>query len=309
MNRAFGIFGAMLRVLLVGVPAAAAANPIYEDGRIVVSVRGDITFPAGEVADSLVVVDGSATIEGDVTSVVVVNGSVTFVGSRSRDVFAIASLIRLDAGSVITGELRSIDSTVEQAAGAVIQGGIRQDFDAMGGFAVIGPAVLFLYLGFVVATLAAGLALAAFAGRQVRSAERVISREPVTVVAAGLAGLFVIMTGAIVAMVTVIGIPLGLGMLIGFLPVLFLAGYVVTGIWLGGLLLRRTSRATAPDRPYLAAVLGILILGVVGMVPGIGGLIGFLGFGAIVLLMWRSFRRHHARADAADQAVAVPSAA
>jgi hypothetical protein len=307
MNRYLGILGAMLLVLLVVVPGAAAADPLHEDGRIVINVRGDITFPAGQVADSLIVVDGSATIEGDVTSVVVVNSTVAFVGSRSHDVVAIASHVTIDGSSVITGEVRSINTTVDQAIGAVIQGGIRDGFDVARGFLLIGPALFFVYLGFVVAAVVAGLALAGFASRQVRSAERVISREPITTVLAGLAGLFVIITGAILAMVTVIGLPLGFGILIVLLPVLLFAGYLVTGIWLGEWILRRVSTATAPERPYLAAIVGILLLGVVGMIPGVGGLIGFVGFGAIVLLMWRALRRRPASNDAVGQPVSVPS--
>jgi cytoskeletal protein CcmA (bactofilin family) len=290
MNRILGIVSAMLLGLLILVPVAAAADPFYEDGRVVVSVRGDITFPAGDVADSLVVVDGHATIAGDVRSVFVVNGTVDFVGSQSRDVVAIASKITLDGGSVITGDISTFNTTVDQAAGAVVQGRIKNGLDLARAALFIGPALFLIYLGFVIAAVAAALALAGLASRHVRSAERVLSGEPLTAFLAGLAGFVAIITAAILAMVTIVGIPLGLGILIGFLPVILFTGYLVAGIWIGEWVVRQVSRGSAPDRPYAAAIVGVVLLGVVSIVPGVGAIIGFLGFGAVVLLMWRTLR-------------------
>jgi hypothetical protein len=308
MNRILGIVSAMLLGLLILVPVAAAADPFYGDGRVVVSVRGDITFPAGDVADSLVVVDGHATIAGDVRSVFVVNGTLDFVGSQSRDVVAIASKITLDGTSVITGDISTFNTTVDQAAGAVVQGGIKNGLDLARSALFIGPALFLIYVGFIIAAVAAALALAGLASRQVRSAERVISREPLTAFLAGIAGFVVIITTAILAMVTIVGIPLGLGILIGFLPVVLFTGYLVAGIWVGEWVVRQVSPGIAPDRPYLAAIVGVLLVGVVSIVPGVGGIIGFVGFGAVALLMWRTLRRRGANEGAVGQAQVASSA-
>lgn len=304
MNRITGIVSAMLLGLLILVPVAAAADPFYEDGRVVVSVKGDITFPAGETADSLIVIEGNATIEGDVKSVYVVNGTVNFVGSRTDGIVAIASNVNLDSASVVAGDVRVIGTTVNQAAGSTIEGRINSGLDLARAALFIGPALFILYIGFVIAAIAAALLLAGVASRQVRSAEALISREPVTAFLAGLGGLIAIIIVGTLAIVTIVGIPLGLGILLGFLPVVAFAGYLVTGIWLGDWVLRQVSPGHAPERPYRAAVVGILVLSVVTLIPVVGGLVSFLGMGAVVLLMWRTLRR-----DATSEPAAQPAAA
>ena len=76
MNRLFAIVSAALLALLILVPVAAAADPFdAQDEHVVVSTGGDITLAEGQHADVLVVVNGTATIEGDAGSVVVINGT------------------------------------------------------------------------------------------------------------------------------------------------------------------------------------------------------------------------------------------
>jgi hypothetical protein len=304
MNRITGIVSAMLLGLLILVPVAAAADPFYEDGRVVVSVKGDITFPAGETADSLIVIEGNATIEGDVKSVYVVNGTVNFVGSRTDGIVAIASNVNLDSGSVVAGDVRVIGTTVNQAAGSTIEGRINNGLDLARAALFIGPALFILYIGFVIAAIAAALLLAGVASRQVRSAEALISREPVTAFLAGLGGLIAIIIVGTLAIVTIVGIPLGLGILLGFLPVVAFAGYLVTGIWVGDWVLRQVSPGRTQERPYLAAVVGILALSVVTLIPFVGGLVSFLGIGAVVLMMWRTLRGDTGTAERTAQSLA-----
>jgi hypothetical protein len=305
MNRVIGILGATLLCLLLLVPAAAAADPFVEDGRVVIVVGGDAIFPAGDSADSLIVVDGHATVEGDVRSVFAVNATVAFVGSRSEGVVAITSTISLDPGSVVTGDIRTISTTVQQAPGATIGGGIIDGLDLARAALFIGPALFLLYVSFVVAAIAAAVALAGLATRQVRSAEALISREPGTVFVAGLAGVFGIAAAGTLAVVTIVGIPLGLGILVGFLPLLAFVGYLVAGIWVGDWILRQSSPTATHERPYLAAVVGILALAVISLIPMVGGLVSFMGLGSVVLLMWRNFRR----AGVAEQAARPVAAA
>lgn len=308
MNRTIGIVSAILLGLLIIVPVAAAADPIYEDGRVVVSVGGDITFPASERADSLVIVDGIATIEGDVRAVIVINGRANFVGARTEDVFAVASHVTLDGGSVVTGDVRTISTTVDKAPGATIQGSVNEGFDMVRGAWLIGPALFIAYLGFVIAAMAAALALAGLASRQVRSAEVLISREPVATLLAGLAGLLGIVVAGTLAIVTIVGIPLGLLILVGFLPMVAFVGYLVAAIWIGDWILRQSSSGLTRERPYLAAVVGVLVLGIVSAVPIVGGIVSFVGFGAVVLLMWRTLRHEAGSPESTAQPVAAPVA-
>ena len=44
------------------------------------------------------------------------------------------------------------------------------------------------------------------------------------------------------------------------------------------------------ERPYLAAVVGFVVLQVLGIVPFVAAIASLFGFGAVMLIAWRSFR-------------------
>ena len=74
------------------------------------------------------------------------------------------------------------------------------------------------------------------------------------------------------------------------MPGLFVAGYIVVGRVDRRPDLARTSPGVIRERPYLAALIGLTIVGIVGIIPFFSGLLSLLGFGAVMLLMWRVFR-------------------
>jgi hypothetical protein len=291
MKRLVGIVAGTAIALLLLVPVVLAASPLPHTGRVLVSVGGDVTLPAGEHADVVVVTDGTATILGEANTVVVVNGTAIFSGARAEDVVAVRGDVRLGTGTVILNDVRTLDATVTRTGDAVVAGSVRDmSIDMVGIAAVIGPALFLLYLGFALATIVAGLGLAGLAARQVRAAETLISEEPGLTIVAGLAGLILPPLVAVIAIVTIVGTPLGLGILLGVWPLAAFLGYLVAGTWIGEWILRLTSPGTHRERPYLAAVVGLLVLEVVTVVPLIGALASFVGFGAVILLAWRTFR-------------------
>jgi hypothetical protein len=308
MNRFFGILGGALLALLILVPVAAAADPTDRDEHLILSNRGDVTLGAGQHADLLIVIDGTATIEGDAGSVVVINGTADFIGSSTAGVVAVRSHVTFDDGSAATGEIVTFDSVVDAAPGASIQASTTDlATDLAGAAALAGAALFFVSVAFAISAIAAGLALAGLAGKQVREAGAAISREPIAALVAGLAGLVAIVIVGTLAIVTVVGLPLGLGILILVLPAMLVAGYLVAGIWVGDMILARTSPGVVRDRPYLAALIGLAVLGVLGIVPVVGSVIGgivtLIGFGAVALLMWRTLRR-----PGAGERVVAPAA-
>ena len=98
---------------------------------------------------------------------------------------------------------------------------------------------------------------------------------------------------AVLLILTVIGIPLGLGLLVFLLPTLWFLGYLVSGNRLGGALVGLAGRESG-EHPYLAAALGLLALQIVALIPVLGGLVlvlsGVWGAGALALLGWRAAR-------------------
>jgi hypothetical protein len=307
MNRLLGIASALVLFLLTLVPAVAAAEPWDQDEHVVLSTGGDLTFAENQHADLLVVIAGDAVIEGDAKAVFVIDGTVTFVGARTNGIVAINSTVNLDQASHVAGDVHTMDATINAPATAI--SGTIDDVGAefAGAWALGDLANFVVYLAFVIAAVGAGLALAGLASRQVRQAEAFISHEPVQTIVASFAGLVGIVVLGALAIVTVVGVPLGLGILLLFLPAALITGYLVAGIWIGDQVLARLSPGVTRDRPYGAAVVGLVILGAISIVPVLGGLISLIGFGAVMLLMWRTLRRQEP-ASAVVRAAPVPSA-
>ena len=97
--------------------------------------------------------------------------------------------------------------------------------------------------------MAVALLVAAFGARQVRNAEALITREPGTVLVAGIAGSVILPILAVLATVTIVGAPLGLGALFIVLPALALLGWIVAAIWVGDWILGRSGGTREAGRP------------------------------------------------------------
>ena len=279
-------------VLALGLAAPVlAADPGHSDGPVLMAFNGDLTVPAGDQADVVLVTGGTATVAGDVTTIVVLDGDAVLTGATAESVFVTGGTLTVDAATTITGDVRTLGSSVTIDPAANVGGTVSSlEADVVAATAVLAPLALLFVLGLVVVTVVAGLALAALAARQVRSAEQLISHEPGQTLLVGLAGLVLVPVVAILTMMTVIGLPLGLAILLMVWPAAAIVGYLVAGIWIGEWLLYRGDRP-APERPYVAAVVGLLILQVVSVVPFVGAIASLFGFGAVLLLAWRTFRQ------------------
>ncbi len=304
------VAAAALIPLLLLVPAAAAADPAGQTGRVLISIQGDVTLPAGDQADAVIVTGGTATIAGQVHTVFAVDGTVVIQGATVTTIVAVRSPVTLENGTVVSGDVVAIDSAVQKIGDATVQGAIRgPGSDLIAFAAILIPIVFLFYLGLALASVVAGLFLAGLAARQVRSAEAVISHEPLTAIGVGLLGLIITPAVAILAMVTVIGAPLGLAIFFGVWPLIAFIGYLVAGIWIGEWILHRSSPSVERERPYLAAVIGLLSLFVLGVVPFVTPIASLFGFGAVLVVAWRTLTHHESGAtQAPPQPVQVPSA-
>jgi hypothetical protein len=310
MTRITGIAIAMLLMLFVLVPVGIAADPAVPGDRVLMSFNGDVDLPAGQYADVVLVVNGTATIEGDVGTLVAINGGAVLTGAAAETVVAVESTVTLGPGTVVSGDVRTLNATVEQLDTAVVQGEVRDlslELVAIG--AVLAPALILFAIGFALAAIVAGLALAGVASRQVRGAEALISREPGPTLVAGIVGLIVPPIVAIVLMITVVGAPLGFSILFMLWPLMAFLGYLVAGIWIGDWVLHRISPTVVRERPYLASVVGILLLQVLGIIPPAAAIASLFGFGAVVLMAWRSFRGAQPGATEVPKTSPVPMGA
>ena len=311
MKRLAGLFGAILVIAAFAAPVAMAADEaLPHTGRVLMAFNGDVALPAGEQADVVFVANGDAYIAGTVNTLTVIDGNATVHGATVETIVIVSGTLALEDGTTVTGNVRSIESTVTQAEGVEIAGeikGVDAELIALGAF--LGPAALLFALGMFLASLVAGLLLAAIGSRQVRAAEQVIAAEPLKTFGTGLLGAIAIPVLAIVAMITIVGAPLGIGILLGFLPLLAFVGFLVAGTFVGEELLG-TRKEPAAARPYKGAVLGIVILQVIGIVPVIGGLAtavaSLLGLGAILLVGWRIVRGTGTSQPAAPMSAPAP---
>lgn len=291
--------------LFVLAPLAVAAEEMPHSGRILISTGGDLTLPAGEQADLVLVTNGTAHIAGTANTVVVIDGTADVTGATVESIVVVRGQLAVDRSSVVRGDIMTLDASTTIDPAAAIGGQIRDLAPEIAGIGfVLGSAVVLLYIGFALAAMAAALLLAGLAARQVRAAETLIRREPLLTVGVGLLGLFVPIVLLVVLTATVIGAPLAFGIAFGLWPLAAFIGYLVAGISIGDWIVARLSPGNTRERPYLAAVVGILVLQVAGIVPLVSAVATLFGYGAVLLLAWRTVR-----SQSTGSPIVVPRAA
>ena len=291
----FALLAGVIAVLALSVTALAQGqgadgDTSLPDEGVLVRVSGDVNVAQGEEIGVLVVVDGTAAIAGEVATLVAVRSDVVMQDARVGDVVVVDGTLRLAGGTLVQGDVSLVTSTLTQEPGSTVQGTIQEE--APWSFA---PAWIALFglviVGFSLAVLVAGLVGAAVAPRQFRAASAVLRQD----LGGMLIGAIAIWIGlpllAALAIGTIVGIPLGLGILLVLLPLLWFLGYIVVGVRLGEALLGRGARQ-ARLHPYMAATVGILVLLVLTWIPFVGAAVaiiaGIVGAGAIAYVAWRS---------------------
>jgi hypothetical protein len=134
-----------------------------------------------------------------------------------------------------------------------------------------------------VSTLVIGLVLLWLVGR---GAARILEAGRTRIgpaIGLGLLLFFGLPILAVIALVTIVGIPLGIGLLAGLL-LIYALGYSASAWILGRSILR------GPTSWFLAFLAGWAILRILALVPILGGLIWFaavvVGLGALILAIW-----------------------
>jgi hypothetical protein len=104
--------------------------------------------------------------------------------------------------------------------------------------------------------------------------------------------LIAIPVAAIIALITLIGIPLGL-ILVGLYAIFLYLSWVIAGILLGRLILQILG--TMEPSLILSALIGLFILILVGWIPYLGGFVNLVvilfGLGIILQGLYRLFWR------------------
>jgi hypothetical protein len=298
--RILGAAVALILVLALALPALAAApgEGVRETGRVLVAIGGDLTLPAGEQADVVIVLGGTARVEGSANVVLVADGAAILRGARVETLVIAGGTATLGAGTEILGDVRTLEATVDRQAGATVAGAVRGlETDFLGIGMVLGPALFLVFVGFGLATIVAALAVAALAGRQLWAAQTLIRERPLATLFTGLGGVVLTPIVAFIAIVTIVGLPLGVSLLLVVWPAVAFIGYLVAATWIGTVVLERTRGTYDAERPYAAALVGVVVLWILSFIPPVTAIISLIGFGAVLLLAWEVLRGGGARAS------------
>lgn len=310
MSRTLRILILLVSVLVALVPATAfAQGNNNEDGELLLRVNGPVVVGAQESHENVVVISDDATVDGTIDgSLFVIDGDAVINGRVEDDVTVISGKLTLgptaqvhnvsvirgnlvrDAGSTVTGDITENDMTINAWDFAV--------FSAI------------FWVGMTAVVFVSGLLFAAVGARQLKAAgDRIVHDVGPTLLASALTWI-VMPIVMVLAFVTIVGIPMGIGYFLFVLPVAMFLGYLVAGTQLGRMILK--SRGDA-EHPYLASLLGLAILQIIGWIPWLGGIIGALagvvGSGALVLMAWQAWRGPRMAAPASEVPMHAPSPA
>jgi hypothetical protein len=284
MRRVLVLAAGVALALLPLSPALAATAEGHRDSLVV--LQGDAVVPAGETVDSVVVFDGAIRVEGAVRqSVVAFRGPVTITGSVERDVVVFDGQLRLLPGASVGGNVVAKDPLM--APGASVGGTISSTWQLDWAFRGAGvAAALMVWFMVAVSVLVLGFILLGLAPRAADATYAAMHASVGGTIGWGLLAVVGLPIVGLVAMATLIGLPLGLGILLA-LALLFGIGHT-TGAWLLG-------RSITHDRSRnVAFLLGWAILSAVALVPVLGQLVWLaatvMGLGGLVLALWHARR-------------------
>ena len=238
---------ALLAFLLAAGSASAATDHVV--------ITGGAVVPVGQTAGDVIVLDGPVRIDGHATGdVVSVSGPVRVNGRIDGDLIAVSDQALLGPSARVGGDLRYGDERTVLARGATVGGAISNEnwSDAASGWGWV--SAIAWWFAVSVSTLIAGALLVWLAPGALLAAERALREYFGASVAWGIAIAIGVPLLAILALVTLVGIPFGIALL--------LAGWG--------------------------------ILRVLALIPVLGGLVGLvatvMGLGALAVALWHARR-------------------
>jgi len=299
--------------LIVGAGSVAIGGLIERSVR---AAGGAVTI-GGRIGRNVNVAGGTITITPDA----VIGGNARLVGGDLRIAGSVARKLRA-AGAVVvlagevSGNVEVVGQEIEVLPTARIKGNLtywspheaRIDPKAtIGGrvthnlpelpsrIARTGTALITVSRALFMAGLTV-IALALFLifpGFTVR-ASRTIGSNPFKSLGMGLLLFAAVPVVAILSMITIIGIPLGLIIIVGY-SISLLVGFVLAAFFVGDVGARAFMTTSAGKRPVrvLFLVIALVVLLLAGQIPFFGGLLivlaVLLGLGAMSLHAWRQW--------------------
>ena len=263
--------------LALAAPATAQPTGSTDDQ---VVLTGQLIVPADATVGSAVLFDGTATIDGTVEeSLVVFNGDVVVNGTVSRDVVVFNGDVTIASGAEVGGNLVSQTTPVVEE-GATVRGE-QQEITGRIDIDEIGFASRFAWwVGYTASTLVLGLLLLLLApgiDATITGAARDRIGASFGYGALAFIGIPIV---AVLLLVTVVGIPLGVFVLLA-LALIYTVAYVAGAHAVGRFVMK------PPTSRYVAFLVGLAIVRALALIPILGGfawvVVTILGFGVLLV--------------------------
>jgi hypothetical protein len=289
------LLGSMTVAALVISAGPAAAQDRVNDDQVV--LHGTLVVPAEETVGVAVIFDGPATVAGTVRdSLVVFHGDVEIIGTVGKAVVVFDGDVVVRSGATVGGDLVTTTTPVVED-GATVEG-TTQRITGRFDVGTIGFASrIAWWVGYTGSTLILGLLLLLFAPGIDGGITSTVRGRMGAAVGMGAAWFFLLPIAAVLLLVTVIGIPLGLFLMLAF-ALLYTVGYVAGVHGIGRMLVK------PPASRYVAFLAGWGLARLVALVPVLGGLSWFVasvfGLGIIAVAARRT------RADDGSGGAAAP---
>lgn len=281
----------LLAALVLGALAVAPSAASARDAEdAIVVITGDVDVARGETVEDVVVADGDIDVAGHVKgSVVAFAGDVRVSGRVDDDVVTFAGQLRALPGAVIGDNAKYADERPLISPRATVGGEVQEeDWNDLGSVAGIGViSAIAFWLAVTISTMVLGLLLLVVAPQAADATAAAFRGSAGQAVAVGL-GLFIVLPlVAVVAIATLVGLPLGIAILLALVP-LYALGYVAA-CWLLG------ERVVGPPRHrFVSFFAGWGILRGIALIPVLGWLVGVaatvIGLGALGVAIGRARR-------------------
>jgi cytoskeletal protein CcmA (bactofilin family) len=260
-------------------------------GGDVIVLGGKVNIPSrAKIGGDLILAGGQVDVRGSVGGDITGNvGQLTLGGTVSGNVDVATSSIDIRNTTVISGNL-TYHSNVEGdvSSSAEIRGTVDRPssnpwdsvLDRGGFFGPILRALWSLVVGVALILVAPGIAQAVSTS----------ARRPLAAAGVGLLALIVVPILAVILMVSVIGLPVGLLLITGYLIALYLS-QVAVGLAIGRFILPHGWHDGSRGYFLLAMTLGVIILVALRLIPVpwvatiVGAAVTLWGFGALIMLI------------------------
>jgi len=261
---------AVLLSCLAASPAFAQAKDAADDNADQIVMTGRLVVSADETVDTAVIFNGPALVEGTVReSLVVLNGDAEVTGTVQEDVIVLNGDLVIRSGAEVGGDLVT-KSTPQVEDGATVRGerkSVATEFkiDEVG----FGGRVVW-WVAYSVSVLILGLLLLVFAPQLFPSVRETARTRLGPSIGWGAGLFFLLPIGSVLLLITVVGLPLGIFLLLA-LAFIYTLGYVVATLAVGNMIMRSSSNR------FVVFLVGWVGLRLVALIPFLGGWLWLLG--------------------------------